>query len=179
MGLKKGSVDKIYETGIVVVGGGGSGLAAAVAAAEMGAEVIVLEKRRSLGGNTKMAEGLFAAESPAQKRMLIDARRDDLFRLAMDYSHWTLNPRILRAFIDKSGDTIEWLEKKGVVFNWIPHLYPNQVPRTWHCLKKGGALVIKTLRKDCETFGVRILAQCTGKKLMTTKQGRVTGSQGL
>jgi predicted oxidoreductase len=52
----------------------------------MGADVIVLEKRETLGGNSAFAEGLFAAESPAQKRMNIDARRDEAFKIAMSYA---------------------------------------------------------------------------------------------
>jgi fumarate reductase flavoprotein subunit len=135
----KTSQAESFETEIVIVGGGGTGLAAAVAAAESGAKVMVLEKRRAPGGNSVFPGGLFAAESPVQKRLMIDARKDDLFKIAMDYSHYKINPRIIRTFINKSGDTIRWLEEKGVKFDSVPHLYPNQVPRTWHCPKGGGA----------------------------------------
>jgi len=114
--MNSGNVSDIenLKSEIVIIGGGGSGLSAAVAAAENGAKVIVLEKRRVPGGNSVFPEGLFAAESPAQKRMMIDASRDDLFKIAMDFSHWKINPRIIRAFIDKSGNTIQWLEEKGL-----------------------------------------------------------------
>ncbi|OGO23233.1 MAG: hypothetical protein A2144_09210 [Chloroflexi bacterium RBG_16_50_9] len=160
---------------VVVVGGGGSGLAAAVAAAEKGASVVVLEKRHAVGGNAVFAEGFFAAESPAQQRMNIDARRDDLFKIAMDYSHWTINPRIIRAFIDKSGDTVRWLEDKGLKFDWIPALYPNQVPLVWHCLKGRGAVIVRLLHKNCQNLGVRLLRETAAKKILIDKKGRVIG----
>src|SRR3989304_6308925 len=114
---------------IVVVGGGGAGLAAALAAAENGCKsIIVLEKAGSAAGSTAMAHDIFAAESLVQKRLGIDARRDDLFKIAMEWAHWTkINPRVVRAFIDKSGDTIGWLEKKGLSFELIQY-YPNQAP---------------------------------------------------
>ena len=115
-----------FETQIVIIGGGGSGLSAAVAAAEKGAEVVLLEKRSKLGGTSAMAQGLFGAESSVQKRLKIDARRDELFKMAMKFAHWSINPRIVRAFIDKSGDTIRWLEEKGLTFD-VPPYYPNQV----------------------------------------------------
>jgi fumarate reductase flavoprotein subunit len=166
---------EVLSTDIAVIGGGGGGLAAAVAAAEKGARVIVLEKRRALGGNANFAEGFFAAESPAQQRMNIDARRDELFRIAMDYSHWTINARILRAFIDKSGDTVRWLEDKGLMFDWIPALYPNQVPLVWHCLKGRGAVVVRLLRKCCQELGVSLLCGTPARKLLTDANGRVTG----
>ena len=103
------------KTELVVIGGGGAGLAAAVAAAEKGAsKVIVLEKRDAPGGNTAMAMGPFAAESPAQKRTAIEFQPGCIFKIAMNWAHWKTNPRIVRAFIDKSGDTIRWLEDKGI-----------------------------------------------------------------
>ena len=63
------------ETEIAIVGSGGSSLAAAAAAAEMGTKVTVLEKRRSLGGNTALAGGIFTAESHLQRQMRLDVRR--------------------------------------------------------------------------------------------------------
>ena len=80
---------------------------AASAACEKGANVIVLEKRSAPGGNSAMARGFFAAESKPQRRKRIDAPRDELFKIAMDWAHWKINPRLVRAYIDKSADTIQ------------------------------------------------------------------------
>ena len=111
---------KEMKTDIVVVGGGAAGLPAAIGAKENGAsDVILLEKRTSLGGNASMAWGLFASESPVQKHNLIEARNEDLFRTIMDWAHWRINPKIVRALIDKSGDTISWLENKGIQFELL------------------------------------------------------------
>ena len=112
------------KTEIVIIGGGGSGLAAAVSAAEKGAEVLVIEKRSTFGGNSSMAGGIFAAESRTQKRLQIDTSKDDCFKAAMDHAHWKINPRIIRTIIDKSGDTIRWLEEKGIKLE-IPVFYPD------------------------------------------------------
>jgi fumarate reductase flavoprotein subunit len=104
------------EAEIVIIGGGGAGMAAALTAAEKGCtNITVLEKAGSPGGNSAMAHDLFGAESPVQIRMGTDARRDNFFKTAMRWSHWSkVNPRLVRAFIDKSGDTIRWLEEKGI-----------------------------------------------------------------
>jgi fumarate reductase flavoprotein subunit len=159
----------------VVVGGGGAGLAAAVAAAEKGADVILLEKKGAPGGNSALATGLFAAESPVQKRMLIDARRDDLFKTAMNYAHWRIEPRIVRAFIDKSGDTIRWLEDKGVTLDRVQAQYPNQVPCVWHVVDGWGARLVKVLAKTYKDLGGRILCHSTAKRILTGTKGAVTG----
>ena len=134
------------EIQIVIIGGGGAGLSAAAAAAEKGAKVILLEKRRKLGGTSAMAQGLFGAESMPQKRLKIDAQRDELFKIAMRFAHWNINPRIVRAYIDKSGDTIRWLEEKGVDFDVIPY-YPNQCPMVYHVPKERGAANANPCRK--------------------------------
>src|SRR4030042_528227 len=102
------------QTDVECIGAGGAGLAAAVAAAEKGVKVVILEKANAPGGNSARAVGFFAAESPVQKRMRVDAPRDVLFKIAMDHAHWKINARIIRAFVDKSGDTVRWLEEKGL-----------------------------------------------------------------
>jgi fumarate reductase flavoprotein subunit len=169
------SKSKNSDSQIIIIGGGGAGLAAAVTAAAKGGQVVVLEKRRVLGGNTIMAYVMFGAETPFQKRMNIDVPRDFAFRLAMGYAHWKTDPRIVRAFIDKSGDTIRWLEEKGIEFEYMPNYYPDQVPRAFQIMKGGGAPMIKTLAKECKDLGVQFLYQTTAKKILTNKKREVTG----
>jgi fumarate reductase flavoprotein subunit len=159
---------------VVVIGGGGAGLAAAVASAEKGAKTLVVERRQNPGGNSAMTEGLFAVESPVQKRMNIDARRDYFFKLAMDRENWKLNPRIMRAFIDKSGDTIGWLENKGLTFECVRY-YPNQSPLVFHCFKGGGTAYVKAMLDECSKLGIRFLKNTRAKRLITDKKTNVSG----
>jgi fumarate reductase flavoprotein subunit len=169
--LKFGSI----EPQIVIVGGGGAGLAAAVTAAAKGGRVVVIEKRRLLGGNTILANVMFGAETPFQKRMKIDVPRDFAFNLAMGYAHWKADPRIVRAFIDRSGDTIRWLEEKGIEFEYMPNYFPNQVPRAFQIMKGSGAVMIKTLAKECKDLGVQFLYQTMASKILMNKKREVTG----
>ena len=164
----------VYESDVTVIGAGGAGMAAAVAAAENGATVTVIERRGLPGGNTVFAEGLFAVESPLQVRMKVTATRDEFFKQAIDFAHYKVNARVLRAFIDKSGDTVRWLEEKGVDFFLEPQ-FANQSPLIWHCSEYGGTDVINSLIKDGENLGVRLLYRTRAKKLLTDKSGKVTG----
>jgi fumarate reductase flavoprotein subunit len=118
LGRRVSMTDNNINAELAVIGGGGAGLAAALAAAENGCKsIVVLEKSGSATGSTGMAHDIFGAESPVQKRWGIDAPKDELFKVAMEWAHWTkINPRIVRTFIDKSGDTIGWLEKMGLSF---------------------------------------------------------------
>lgn len=167
---------KILETELVVLGGGGAGLAAALAAAESGCKhIIVLEKAGSATGSTGMAHDIFGAESPVQKRLGIEASRDELFKTAMEWAHWTkINPRIVRAFIDKSGDTIGWLEQKGLSFEMIQY-YPNQVPLVRHSVHGHGHALMKALRDHCLKLGVKILTRTPGKKILRDSNGSISG----
>jgi len=93
----------------------------------------------------------------------------------MDYSHWKAEPKIVRAFVYKSGDTIRWLEEKGLKFGWIPPMYPNQVPRVLHWPEGGGAALIKLLIKNCEEMGLRLLDQTVAKRILIDDKGAVMG----
>ncbi|MBP1750371.1 MAG: Succinate dehydrogenase/fumarate reductase, flavoprotein subunit [Deltaproteobacteria bacterium] len=165
------------HTDIVVIGSGG-GLAAALAAAEGGAKVTLLEKRKVFGGNTALARALLAAESPVQKRLRIDARKEDLFKASMSFSHWKINPDIIRTFINKSGDTIRWLEEMGVRFQDVPNAYFNQVPRIYHLPEGYGAALIKVLVKKCEELGVTLLKETPARKILVRKGKGVTSILG-
>ncbi len=165
--------EEILVADVVVIGGGGTGLAAAAAAAEKGARVVLLEKQ-GIGGNTAMATGLLAADSLVQKSLNIVALPDDIVRKAVEFSHWSINQRLFRAFVNKSADTIQWLEDKGLTFQVLP-TYPGQEPLTWHIADGRGAAVVKALRQACEDLGVQLFTQCPAKKIMTGGTGEITG----
>jgi fumarate reductase flavoprotein subunit len=171
---KKIPTTNSIEKDVAIVGAGGAGLTAAIAASERGSRVIVVEKR-SPGGSSAMAKGFLAAESPVQKRALIHTPRDLVYQIAMRYSHLKINPRIIRAFVDKSGNTAEWLEKMGVVIERVSPSFIDQYPLTWHVLKGGGAHLIDILEKTCLERGVQIISQTEGKEILKNRNGDLTG----
>ena len=60
----KPAEDLTIDTQIVIIGAGGAGMAAAASAAEAGAEVVVLEKMSTTGGNTRLGEGTYNMADP-------------------------------------------------------------------------------------------------------------------
>ncbi len=167
---------------IVVIGGGGAGLPAAITAVEAGAKnVILLEKRRALGGNARRAIVMFAVESPAQKRIGETFTRDEVFREKMDFGSWTIDPRVVRTLVNTTSEIIEWLENKGLRFGWITdHGFRGQYPKLSHLLSQNpeerlGKRLIEVLAKVCRDVGVQILRETAAKKLLTDKKGKVNG----
>jgi fumarate reductase flavoprotein subunit len=171
---RKGSGAGHRKVDLVIIGAGG-GLAAAVAAAEKGAKVLVIERRPKVGGNVALARGFLASESPVQRRLKIDARKEDLFNTTMSYGHWRIDPLIIKALVDKSGDTVRWLEEMGVTFSDVPHCFFNQFPRIYHIPNGRGPALTKTLAGRCSDLGVEILTGSTATKLSVDKQGKVNG----
>lgn len=161
------------KTDVVVLGGGGAGLCAAVQAAEDGVNVIVVEKRNNAGGNTALAHEFFAVESSAQQRQSISTSRDEFFKYAMEWHHWKVNPRIVRAYINKSGDTCRWLEEKGLEITSV------SAPSAPGFFSVGhhatGASIIKVLTKQCDKLGIKVLCQTPAKKLLSDGTGSITG----
>lgn len=163
------------EADLVICGGGGAGLSAALTAAEAGInKIVIIEKRDAIGGNTASSFNFFAINSPSQKRMGIKTSGDIFFKTAMSWSHWKTDPKIVRAFIEKSGDTIEWLEKKGLYFDCNP-LYINQELVVSHRTKGNGAEVIRVLWENCKKHGVRFLLNTKAGKLITGSDGNIRG----
>jgi fumarate reductase flavoprotein subunit len=105
---------KVLKTEVAVLGSGPAGLAAAITLGERGTEVIVIEKAAISGGTGNMAMGPFAAESRLQKEAGVQLTKAQAFKLHMEYTHWRVNAALVKKYIDKSGNTISWLEEMGV-----------------------------------------------------------------
>lgn len=161
------------KTDAAVVGSGATGLAAAVTLAEGGAEVVVFEKQRSLGGTSNFFQGTFAVESEMQRGRYVDYTRDQAFKNTMDYSHWRANPRLVRTIINESGPTIAWLQAQGVVFTEATINMPD-APLTYHVIKGKGEAVVKTLVDRAKAKGVTVLPGTPVTSLLK-EGGRIAG----
>jgi fumarate reductase flavoprotein subunit len=159
---------------VLVAGAGGGGLAAALTLAEGGAKVVIFEKMPFAGGSFLFVEGTFAVESEMQRKRNIKVTRDEAFRGMMEYSHWKANPALVRAFVNKSASTIDWLEKQGVEFTeptgtWLGG------PRTWHLFKGLGGPAINVLVVNAVKKGVEVRYEATVRHLLREGNGPVTG----
>lgn len=162
-----------FETDVVVIGGGASGLAAAITAAEKGAQVMILEKANSTGGCANMAMGLLGVETKLQKERLIGLTREEAFEKFMDYTHWRSDAKLVKKYIDKSADTIEWLQEMGVEFA-LPSKYFPGSEATWHIVKpktgnpglRAAATMIKAMTERADELGVKILLETPVKSLI-------------
>jgi fumarate reductase flavoprotein subunit len=157
------------EADVIVIAGGTAGLAASIAAAESDAKVIVFEKASTTGGTGSMGMGPLGVESRLQRLNEMGPSRDEAFKVFMDYTHWQVDARLVRAYIDKAATTIDWLEKMGVEFLEPRPYFPGGWP-TWHIVKPGGegcaSHMTRIMTQRAKEMGVRILLRTPVKKIL-------------
>ena len=155
---------------IVVVAAGTAGLPAAVTAAQGGARVIICEKSDTTGGCPGSGQ-IIAVESGLQKQKGVKLTRKELFKLHMDYIHWRADARLVKAFYDESGPTIDWLEQMGIVFK----LEGGPTQYTLTCRPVGSLQArVDVLTNKAKETGVQILLNTPVKHLIK-KDNRITG----
>lgn len=167
-------------TDVVVVGAGASGSAAAVAASEAGAKVILLEKAPSVSGAGSMAGVIFADHSSLQVEADDTADSDWLYETYIKESGYFANARLVRAIIEKSASTIDWLIEQGVNLNLLEAGHGAQynhvgMPTTAHGYADGGTVAISTLHEKVIENGGTVMYETPGESLIMDETGTVTG----
>jgi fumarate reductase flavoprotein subunit len=116
---------------VIVLGAGLAGHCAAIAAAERGARVSLLEKMAAPGGSTLLSSGTFAfASTDRQRAACIE---DSTERLAADLrkaSGERADPALVRLYCQRQGETLAWLEDRGVEFGNIVLSSSMSLPRS-------------------------------------------------
>jgi fumarate reductase flavoprotein subunit len=169
------------ETDVVVVAAGASGLAASVAAAQLDLKVIAFEKSSTTGGAANMGMGPLGIESPLTRAKQFSPTRDEAFEIFMNYVHWQADGRLVRAHLNKSGDTIAWLESLGVTFAEPASYFPGSFP-TWHIVQPesgqpgptAAATMLKILTQKAKELGVQLKLQTPVRSLIK-EDGRIVG----
>ena len=124
-------------------------------------------------GRNVLSESYFGVDSKIQRKKLVFADRDQIFRDCMNYSHWKIDARIIRTLIDKSGDTVNWLMDRGVEFCDVVHHIPNQTPEVFHITEAEenvGHCVIRNLKRICEEKHVILKAAWVMDKVEGRRQ---------
>ena len=172
---------KVFEPDIVVVAGGAAGLAAACAGAQRGASIVLFEKGSTTGGTGNMGMGPLGIESRHTRLKQFKPTRDEAFEVFMNYTHWRVDAKLVRAYLNKSGDTIHWLEDLGVEFVEPAAYFPSAY-QTWHLVKPASGrpgpmssgTMMKVLTDRAKEMGVKILLQTPAQKVLKS-EGRITG----
>ncbi|MBQ9815545.1 MAG: FAD-binding protein [Lachnospiraceae bacterium] len=172
---------KKMECDVAVVALGLSGLANAIAAAEQGLSVIGFEKMRITGGAANMGMGPCAIESRVQKQKQLTLTREEAFMQHMNYTHWSVDARLVHDYYWKTADTIDWLMDMGVNFEVAPY-FPMAYWTAHNVIPddggkpgpRGASTMVRRMTERAEQMGVQMMFECPVKKILM-EDGKAVG----
>jgi len=175
------------EVDVVVVGLGAAGGAAAIEAHDNGAKVLVLEKDKQAGGNTRMSGGTL--------RRFLD--EDKVVQYYMGIVDETVSETLVRRFVNVSRTSHKWFEEKcdaefidsqkvmfppapNIVWDFLPGAEgmggrSQFNPKHGDEEKNGGYNLIATLMNGIKKRNIEILYNTGGKKLIPGEGKEVIG----
>ncbi|ULO05821.1 FAD-dependent oxidoreductase [Paenibacillus sp. 19GGS1-52] len=174
-GVKKageGKTEKL-EADVVVVGAGASGVSAAVTAADKGAKVIIIEKTATIGGasNLSWAGKFYNSSTATENGVKVNVEKEISDWIVNN--HWRVDAAAIRQYVTKSGETYDWLTKKGYITSFLNfageqlHVLPAYETRE--------VTLRKMLAESVEKNGGQVITETTAKKLIKNEAGDVTG----
>lgn len=171
-------VDEEVTVDVVIAGAGTSGTGAALAASESGAKVMILEKTGKVGGLGTTGLGLFATESSLQAAAGVSVTSKEMFEYIEKYNHYRSNGALLKAIIDKSGDTVDWLMTNGIGLhmglgvNQKAHIGAPKTYHMWDNSREDFPAVYEMMQKE---RGAELRLNTRAVELIQNADGSVTG----
>ncbi len=157
------SIRWLREADVVVVGSGFSGLAAAIEAHDAGASVVVLDKRRTVGGNSVIAGGMYnAVNQQKQKALGIEDSTEFHFEQTLAGGDFRADPVKVRYMVDHAHEGWLWLEGMGVELFTLCQAYGALWPRSHvpkYKEKRAGAAIVAALRDQVRARHIPVLLE--------------------
>jgi urocanate reductase len=151
------------EWDVIIVGSGFAGLAAALEAHDAGSRVVILEKRRTIGGNSVIAGGMYNAVDPARQRAQgIDDSVDLHYEQTLAGGDFRGEPSKVRYLVEHALDGWQWVEAMGIESSDLFQAYGAMWPRS-HRPKYGklsnGAAIVEALHDQVKARNIPIMRE--------------------
>lgn len=164
---------------VLVIGSGFAGLAAAIEAVEAGASVLVIEKTKSTGGNSRISDGGIAAAGTDMQRRYGYEDTPELFYQDIMCSGTYLNhPDLVRRLVDEAADAFEWSrDELGVPYlDRIDIFGGHSVPRCYAAENITGGTIINRELACLRRSGVEVRKETSFQEYLLDEDGRVVGA---
>ena len=100
------------QTDVIVIGSGVAGCSAAIEARAAGASVIVFEKMKVTGGNTRISDGgLAAPNNYLQAQQGIEDSPELFYQDLMTAGLYLNHPSLAWTVAEQAADAVKWLQK--------------------------------------------------------------------
>jgi fumarate reductase flavoprotein subunit len=157
---------------VLVLGAGQAGLTAAVAAAQSGASVLILERRKLIGGSTAMSSGLTAyAGTDEQREQGIEDSPELLRRDILETGRFKNDPALVDVYCREQLTTYRWLKSLGVRYGHVHAASGQSVPRS-HATDPGA--MVDLLLRRAQELGARLVHGVRAVELLV-EDGVVVG----
>ena len=161
---------------VIVIGGGGAGITAATTAADAGAQVLLIDADRRLGGSTALSGGVFYASNTRVQRAagVVDSPEEQ-YRYYMNVNQHKLQASVVHRLCVDSGPTLEWLLSLGVEFR-TEDLYVAGVDgvRRGHRAHGHGAAIVAALEGSLTGKTVDVVLNTRVRNLLL-EEGAMAG----
>lgn len=180
-----GGAEETLSFDVAVIGGGGSGLSAAVRAAQKGANVVVIEKMDTLGGNSYFAGGLLATNSRYHREAGLPDKTEDYIKTNLQKHGYTQNTALVSRYIRNSGRFYEWIADMGFdttntryIFDTVVLMVNRSEPGPLNHPAYGpgitGSNIVDVLKSQIKPLNITVLTAVKAEKLLT-EDGSVCG----
>ncbi len=163
---------------VIVVGSGFAGLAAAIEAKKAGANVIVLEKMPTAGGNSIINGGILTATGcPQQKMHNIEDSKELLEKDILVAGNYMNSNKKVHQLVEHTLPNYEWTVKELGV-EWLPDAIGQEgghsVPRYVTTKNGSGAGIVTKELDKCKELGIPIRTRTYVDRIVRTPE-RVEG----
>lgn len=165
------------EADVVVIGAGGAGLAAAIEAKDQGAaNVVLLEKMPSIGGTTFTSQGVIAGyETNVAKELDVHHTYDEMYENLMNNAQYRLDPELTKITVEKSGETIDWLEER-IQIPFAKEIRVGYGPlQMMHVMDGAGPAMDKAFKSSLEQAGIDLMLETCATEILMNEDGSVAG----
>lgn len=172
-----GRVAKNIECEVLVVGGGAAGSMTAINAHDAGADVLIVEKMPTLGGNCRAMVGNILCPTDMKFADYVKA-----------LSFKTTDPEVIETFAKEALHNVEWIKKMGGEVIPAPEQgagYP-QAPGSaylnrYNVKPREGeefplAPLWNLLKRNIESRGIRTMTSTPVKELIKNDKGEIVGA---
>lgn len=164
---------------VLVIGSGFAGLAAAIEAAGAGASVLVIEKMKSTGGNSRISDGGIAAPGTDIQKKYGYEDSPELFFQDMMRSGLSLNhPDLVRVVAENAREVFEWSrDDLGVPYlDRIDIFGGHSVPRCYTAENITGGTIINKQLERLKRIGIEVRKETCFLEYILDDAGVVKGA---
>ncbi|TKB50739.1 flavocytochrome c [Ferrimonas aestuarii] len=175
----KDSVKAEQKFDVVVVGSGGAGFSAAITAKNAGANVVIIEKMPTVGGNSLITGGQMNVPGNwVQKKMGIEDSIDQFVKDTLKGGDYLGDPEMVQILAEQSLPAAQWLRDYIKVDFYKDQLFQfggHSVKRALIPKNHTGAEWISKFMAKADELQIPIHTRTTAKALIQDQSGRVIG----